>query len=211
MSRCENLLELSVSDFLAATAERSATPGGGSVAGVVGALATALGQMSLNFTRGKRKYAEHADAHDTLAARLDRARAMFEQLVSDDATAYRLYREATRQEDGADKDRAVALATAAAIDVPREVAKLSLALLRDLAAFAPTSNKYLITDLLSAGALAAAACRLCDYNVRVNLPNVSDGAAAEDIRKASADDLAAAEALRDDLERAAEDWLAPQA
>ncbi|MFW6132670.1 MAG: cyclodeaminase/cyclohydrolase family protein [Planctomycetota bacterium] len=208
MSRCENLLELSVRDFAAATAERTATPGGGSVAGVVGALSAALGEMSLNFTRGKKKYAAHAEAHEKLAGRLVRARAMFEQLVADDAAAYRLYRDATKCADGPDRDEAVAVATAATIDVPREVAKLSVALLRDLKALAPTSNPHLITDLLGAATLAAATCRLCDYNVRVNLANVADRAAAEDIRRASAEDVAAADALRDELEVAAADWLA---
>ena len=87
-------MSFSVRDFAAAVAEKRPTPGGGTVAGVVGALATALGEMVLSFTRGKEAFAEFADAHDALAMRLARARGMFADLTADDAAAYTLYTEA---------------------------------------------------------------------------------------------------------------------
>ncbi|HUS46878.1 MAG TPA: cyclodeaminase/cyclohydrolase family protein [Phycisphaerae bacterium] len=203
----ENLLEMSVADFIAATAAKTPTPGGGSVAGVVGALGTALGQMALNFTRGKKKYAEHEEFYERLGKRLEIAAKMFQDLVADDVAAYRLYQEAAKQEDSPQKQAAVQLATAAAIDVPREVTKLSLAVLADLKALQPRSNPYLITDLLAAGLLAVAAAKLSDYNVRINVPNVDDNRAAADIKKASADDLAKAQAILEELEQAAKEFL----
>jgi formiminotetrahydrofolate cyclodeaminase len=203
----EDLLKQSVEDFIASAAAKTPTPGGGSVAGVVGALAAALGEMALNFTRGKKKYAQHAEAHDHLAGRLERAREIFCRLVADDVAAYRLYQATSRQEDSPEKDAAVQVAVAAAVNVPREVAKLALALLEDLKAFQPTCNPWLITDLLAGGALAVAASRLSDYNVRINLPQVSDRQAAEEIARASAADLAKAEGLLAELEAAAREHL----
>ena len=61
MSESINFMDLPVKDFIAATAAKTPTPGGGSVAGAVGAMGVALGQMSLVFTQVKKKFAEHED------------------------------------------------------------------------------------------------------------------------------------------------------
>ena len=203
----KDMMSMTVAEFIAATADKTPTPGGGSVAGVVGALAVALGEMSLVFTRGKKKFAEHEEFYAHLAGRLAKARGMFQLLVSDDVAAYSLYQDATRREEGPDKAAAVQLALAAAIDVPRQAAKLALAVMEDLLVLAPRCNPYLISDLTAGAALAAATVRLCDYNVRVNVPQVADRAAAEEIRAASAGDLMAAEKLLADIEQSAKSLL----
>lgn len=203
----QDVLSLSVRDFVSGTGAKTPTPGGGSVAGVVGALAVALGQMSLNFTRGKKKYAEHEPFYEHLARRLDLARQMFESLIADDMAAYRLYQDSTRMEAGADKDQAVQLALAAAVDVPRESAKLALALLGDLKDFAPKCSKFLISDLVASAALAVAVTRLSDYNVRINVPGLSDRQAAEDVHKASAADVRRAVGLLAEIEQGCKDLL----
>jgi len=203
----ENLLEMSVARFIEATAAKTPTPGGGSVAGVVGALGSALARMALNFTRGKKKYAEHEELHAHLARRLETASAMFQGLVADDVAAYRLYQAAMKQDESPAKKQAVQLATAAAIDVPREVTKLALAVLDDLKALRPVCNPYLITDLLAAGVLAVAAAKLSDYNVRINVPYVEDKQAAAEIKQSSADDLKKADAKLKELEQAAREQL----
>lgn len=200
MSETKDFTAMPVSEFVACTAAKTATPGGGSIAGVAGALGTALGEMALNFTRGKKKFADHEAFHTHLGERLERARGMFQDLIADDVQAYQLYQQATRQDDGPEKDEAVQLATAAAISVPRETAKLALAIMDDMKALADKCNPYLITDLLAAGALLAATVRLSDYNVRVNVPNLTDKAAAADIKQGSADDLTRAIALLDEIE-----------
>jgi len=197
----EDYLSMSVRDFAAATSDKTPTPGGGSVAGVVASLGVALGEMALNFTRGKKKFAAHEEYYEQLSHRLIRARGMFFDLVADDVAAYKLYQAATRQDDGPAKDEAVELATAAAIDVPREVAKLALAVMEDMKALLPKSNTYLITDLLASAALSAAAVRLCDYNVRINVPNLADKQAAGEVKQTSADDLARANALLAEIEQ----------
>ncbi len=202
MSGNEDILNKSVREFAAATAAKSPTPGGGSVAGAVGSLSAALGEMSLNFTRGKKKYAEHEEYYAQLATRLENARKMFENLVADDIQAYKLYQEAQKQEDGPDKQQAVQLATAAAIDVPRETTKLSLAVLKDLEQFADKCNPWLITDLMASAALAVATIQLSDYNVCVNIPSVSDKSAAEEILQSSKADLAKAKELFEIIEKA---------
>ena len=207
MSEQTDILSLAVRDFLASTAAKTPTPGGGSVAGVVGALGTALGEMALNFTRGKKKFAEHEECHAHLASLLQRARRMFEDLTGEDIAAYQLYQSSARLEEGPQRQAAMELATAAAINVPREVAKLSLAVLEDLKELVDKSNPGLITDLLGGAALAAAAVRLSDYNVRINVPYLSDKVVGEEIRQASAADVQRALGLHEDIESAARKYL----
>lgn len=202
-----DVLDASVRKFIASVAAKTPTPGGGSVAGVVGAMATALGEMALVFTSGKKKFASHQEFYDRLAPRLAKARAMFLDLVGDDMAAYSLYQDASRREDGGDKEQAVQLALAAATNVPREAAKLMLAVLGDFAAFADKCSPYLVSDLVAGAALAVAVVRISDYNVRVNVPNVTDRAAAQEVHHASAADVARAEELFSQIDQAARKHL----
>jgi formiminotetrahydrofolate cyclodeaminase len=199
----KDLLSLSVRDFAAATADKTPTPGGGSVAGTVGMLAVALGEMTLNFTRGKKKYAEHEPYYEHLGKRLLNARRMFEQLVGDDVAAYSYYQEVSKQPDGPQKDQAMQTATAAAISVPREATKLALALLEDLRELQPKCNPWLISDLVAGAALAVATIEMSDLNVRINAPNVADKQAAADLRQASRSDLEKARAMYAQIDLAA--------
>ena len=201
MSDNEDYLSLSVREFAAVTADKTPTPGGGSVAGVVASLGVALGEMALNFTKGKKKFAEHEEYYAGLSSRLARARGMFCDLVADDVAAYKLYQSVSKQDQGPEKDEAMEIATAAAINVPREATKLALAVMADMKELAGKCNPWLITDLLASAALSAAAVRLSDYNVRINVPNLADKQAARDVKQASADDLARADSLLAEIEQ----------
>ncbi|MBN1942352.1 MAG: cyclodeaminase/cyclohydrolase family protein [Phycisphaerae bacterium] len=202
MDQAREMLCSSVEQFVAATAAKQPTPGGGSVAGLVAALAAALGEMSLNFTRGKKKYAEHEAFHAHLGARLEKTRRMFLDLIADDVTAYGMYAQTSQMPDGPGKKEAEALALAAAIDVPRETAKLALALQEDLLSLADKCNPWLLSDLIAAGTLAAAVTVLCDLNVRINAKHLSEAAAAADLRAASTADRARAAELAEQIEKA---------
>ena len=207
MTEESKILSQSVVEFTAATAAKSPTPGGGSVAGVVGALGVALGEMSLNFTRGKKKFADHAETHAEIGDRLNRAREMFLDLVDDDIIAYGMYDQAVKLPDGNEKDQAMQLALAGAIDVPRQAAKLALAVQGDLLRLADICNPYLLSDLIAAGVLASAAVVLCDLNVRVNTPHLTDPQAAKDIQTASTADRARAAELALKIEETAVKYL----
>jgi formiminotetrahydrofolate cyclodeaminase len=206
MTEPADMLNQSIRDFADATAAKTPTPGGGSVAGVVGALATALGEMSLNFTRGKKSYAQHAALYEELAPRLTHARHMFQDLVADDMAAYGMYAQAMKQPDD-QKDEAMQLALAAAIDVPRQTAKLALAVLGDLQRLADKCNRFLVTDLVGAATLAASVTVLCDMNVKINTRDLDDPQAAEDIRTASTSDRRRAADLATAIETTATTWL----
>jgi len=182
-------LSLSVRDFISATAGRQPTPGGGSAAGIIGALGAALGEMALNYTRGKKEFAEHEEFYSRVGRHLNRARTMFDALTNDDAEAYQLYREASKIPKGPEREESLQLALAAAIDVPREMAKLALAALTDLQALAQKCNPLLISDVKAGAVLSAAVVTICHYNVQINVPQFADRDAAQEILAASLSDL----------------------
>lgn len=195
----DELMGLAVKDFAAATAAKAPIPGGGSVAGAVGAMATGLGEMVLAFTRGKKKFASFAASHDALAVRLARARGMFADLTADDATAYMLYREANACQDDT-KDEKMQTALAAAINVPREMTALAMSVLTALVELGPNCNQYLLSDLAAAAVLCEATVRLCDLNVRVNANFLPDSQAADELRQVASRDCERAAELRRQVE-----------
>ena len=201
MDQAKKILDSSIRDFAEATAAKQPTPGGGSVAGVVASLAVALGEMSLNFTRGKKKFAEHEELYAKLGNRMKKSRKMFGDLIADDIAAYGMYSETAKLPDGPQKDEAVQLALAASVDVPRQMAKLSLALLGDLKLLGECCNPYLVSDLIAAATLAAAVTVMCDLNVRVNTTGVTETDAANDIRTASTADRKKAAHLAAQIEQ----------
>lgn len=208
MTAERDLLALSVREFVDRTAAKTPTPGGGSVAGVVGALAVGLGEMALNFTRGKKKFAEHEGYYAELSPRLEAARRTLLDLVAADVRAYELYQAATRLgDDDPGKPAAQAKALAAAIDVPRRAAAMALALLEDLRGFADKCSTWLVSDLAASAALASAALRLSDYNVRINALSVPDREQADELRRCSGDDCRRGEALLAEIEAAVRDAL----
>jgi len=207
LGQTNDILSMPIREFAATTAAKTPTPGGGSVAGVVGSLAVALGEMSLNFTRGKKKFAEHESLYEHLARRLARTREMFEGLVADDIAAYTLYQQTTQMPDGAEKESQMHTALAAAINVPREMSKLALSLEEDLLALSDKCSRWLVSDLVAAAALAVAVVQMSDYNVRINAPNLPASDQADEIRQASRDDLEKARRLHQQIDQSVKEHL----
>jgi len=199
----KDFLNMTVRQFIQVTADKTPTPGGGSIAAVVGALATALGEMALAFTRGKKKFTAHEELYVQVADRAQRARGLFLELVKDDVAAFELYQQTSRMEAGGEKDRAMQTALAAAINVPRQTSKLALAVMKDMASLADKCNPYLASDLLAGAALIEATVRLCDYNVLANTPQMPDSDQAGELRQASVSDVQQARNLRETIERTA--------
>lgn len=184
----QDILQKPVSQFLSDLAAKRPTPGGGSVAGLVAALSSALGRMSLAYSQGKSALAEHEAVHARIQRRLETAGALAEQLIAEDIEAFSLYQQLRDMHDGPEKTQATRTALAAAINVPRELTKLALALLDDLMALVDKTTAWLISDLQAAAALAVATCRLCEYNVETNAAGLDDATAAEELIAAAAAD-----------------------
>ena len=163
-----------VEAFLAATAARQPTPGGGSVTALVGALAAAIGQMALQYSIGKNTPPDRLPPLQSAVAELEQHRASLLQLMAEDQTAYASVT-ALHRTPG---DPAVLqIAMTQAVHVPQRIAWAGLEILQQCEAVAEAVNPRLLSDLAVCADLAMATVRCATYNGRVNLPEISDAAA----------------------------------
>jgi glutamate formiminotransferase / formiminotetrahydrofolate cyclodeaminase len=156
--------------FLDDTAAATATPGGGSVAALAGALAAALTQMVAGLTLGKKKYADVQSKAEAILAEAARLRQQLTKAISEDIAAFDQVMVAIRSKDLSEEARAEALeaATIGAGDVPLRVALLS----RDVAVLAQMiaqiGNVNAVSDAAAAAFMAQASVQAAALNVRIN-------------------------------------------
>lgn len=167
--------------LLDAIAAKSPTPGGGAVAGAIGALGSALAQMVVNYTIGKKRFAAYEDELQDALAQLQRARDAMLELAEEDAAAYALVSELSALPE--DDDRRVAEygnAIRLATNTPLATAGAGVAMLRLLSSLAPKTNPYLKSDLLIAALLADATVHAAAHNVRINVPTLRSAVGDEE-------------------------------
>src|SRR5271167_2815288 len=167
--------------FLEAVAAPTATPGGGSVSALAGALAASLGQMVAGLSRKKKSQAAHVDK---LSAELDSLRRIADELaeaIDRDASAYDAVLAAFKlpqgnTEETQKRETSIQSATKGAADVPLQVAELSVALFERLGQLDAIAAASMRSDLEVARYMAAAGARGALANVEINLDGVTDSA-----------------------------------
>jgi formiminotetrahydrofolate cyclodeaminase len=175
-----------IREFLEATAAKQPAPGGGSVAALVGALAAAIGEMTLNYSVGRKSNIPETEGilrHSLLE--LTRARKLLLSLMEEDQAAYDLLSATRKMPDSAEKTSQMNVSLLACIRVPQAMAACGLAVLQELDRVWEITNVYLLSDLAVCGELAMATVRCGVYNVRANLPSLNDGAERQHFEKAT--------------------------
>jgi len=177
--------------FLEAVAEPTATPGGGSVAALAGALGASLGQMVASLSRKKKSQASHADQlSDALAEFQASARALSEAIDRDAASfshvmaAYKLPKDTSELER--QRDAAVQQALHGAASVPLEVARASAEVFDRLGQLESISSPSMYSDIRVGRLMAAAAVRGALENVAINLESITDSEFVTRLRADSA-------------------------
>jgi glutamate formiminotransferase/formiminotetrahydrofolate cyclodeaminase len=179
--RSSDSAEPTLAGFTAAVASSAPTPGGGSVAAHVGALAAALAQMVAGLTLGRPKFAQADAEMRTVLEESSALASTLSSLVARDADSYAAvsaaYKMPKEPEAAATARReAIAQALMGAARVPLETAQACLRVAQ-LAAMAATSgNPNAVSDAGVAALLAEAACRGAAYNVRINVAALGDPA-----------------------------------
>ncbi len=167
--------------FLEAVAAPTATPGGGSVSALAGALAASLGQMVAGLSRKKKSQAAYVDM---LSRELDSLRRIADELAEDidrDAAAYDAVMAAFKlphgnAEEVQKRESAIQTATKGASDVPLQVAEHTVALFERLGQLDAIAAASMRSDLEVARYMAAAGARGALANVEINLEGIADSA-----------------------------------
>ena len=162
-------------DFLNAAAARQPTPGGGSVTALVGALAAAMGEMTLNYSIGRKGHEAFEGELRPALAELNRARALLLQLMTEDQAAYQAITAARKlPESDPARRQQFDVALLACIRVPQAIAATAVAIIELADRVANFVNPHLLSDLAVCADLAMATARCAVYNVRANLPDLTD-------------------------------------
>jgi glutamate formiminotransferase/formiminotetrahydrofolate cyclodeaminase len=169
----------SLSGFVASVASPSPTPGGGSVAAHVGALAAALAQMVAGLTVGKKKYAAVDAEMRELAVRAAGLGNTLAALVARDAAAYSIVAAAYKlpaEGDSQQREKTAKIDAALlhAAEVPLETARACADVAELALAVAERGNTNAASDAGVAALLAEAGCVGASYNVRINVGALSE-------------------------------------
>ncbi len=173
------LIENTLKDFIAQTASSSPAPGGGSASALAGALGTALAEMVVNLTIGKKKYADVSDELTALLPKLSAIRQELCAAVDRDTEAFNevmVARSLPKETEEQMKARQAAIqeATIGATRVPLGVMEASLKAMEMTLAVARKGNKNSISDAGVAALLLSSAIDGAALNVRINLSGLPD-------------------------------------
>ena len=173
------LAKLSVKDFLAKTAGSDPVPGGGSVAALNAAIASALTEMVANLTIGKKKYEDKEDLMRRIASSAGNYMASFVRDIDADSEAYNKVFEAFKlpketEEEKAERTKEIQAATKMAAEIPMEVARKALDMMDIIASVAEHGNQNAVTDACVSMMTARTAVLAALLNVKINLSSIKD-------------------------------------
>jgi len=173
------LVEQRVIDFVAATASKEPTPGGGAIAALTAATGAALAEMVANLTFGKKGYEAVQTEMEALQAKAEEIRNRMLELSQADADVFNIFMKAlglpkNTNEEKAIRTAAIQQAYKDAAMVPFEIGELAnqIFYLAELAS--RKGNQNLITDGIIAAINARAAVKSAFLNVRINLSGIKD-------------------------------------
>lgn len=173
------LIDLTIKEFLAKTAGSDPVPGGGSIAALNGAIASALAEMVANLTIGKKKYEDKEEQMKQLAASMNNHQVFFLKDIDADSDAYNKVFDAFKlpketDEEKAERSKQIQAATKIAAEVPMEVARRAYTIMDLIAEVAEDGNQNAITDACVSMMSARTAVLGAILNVKINLSSLKD-------------------------------------
>jgi glutamate formiminotransferase / formiminotetrahydrofolate cyclodeaminase len=181
---------VSIASFFDSVAGATPTPGGGTVAAFVGALAAALATMVANLTIGKKKYAASETEMRDVQRRAEAARSRLMGLARRDSEAFEAVLKARKLPEGSAelgeaRGQALSAAELDAARVPLETAEVCLEVLELAEIAAKVGNSNAVTDAGVAALMARAAGEGALLNVEINLKSLASSADKNDVESAS--------------------------
>ncbi len=170
------LTDMSLTIFSEQVASKKATPGGGSVAAYMGAMAAALLCMVSRITLGKKEPPKEPERLEHVVRVGEDLRAKFLKLVADDAESFNAVMKAFKisKEDQETRRKAIQEGTKKAAEVPLSTLDYSVQVIRLAQEVATHGAMSALSDVSTARAAARAAGEGAASNVLVNLASLDD-------------------------------------
>ncbi len=167
--------------FLDSVAAKTPTPGGGSVAALVGALAAALGSMVCRLTVGRKDYEAVSEELSSALRKTERLRRRLTETIKIDANTYSkviqtIRTKAETPDAAAAKRAALQSAYKKAAEVPLDMMLDIEVLVTSLKQIASEGNVNAASDIGVAALMARAACEGACLNIETNVLHLNDSA-----------------------------------
>lgn len=187
------LVDLKVTDFLNKVAGSDPVPGGGSVAALNGAIASALTAMVAGLTIGKKGYEDTAEIMKHIQTLALTQKTGFVADIDRDSEAYNKVFDCFKLPKNTDEEKNIRSATIQeatkfAALVPMQVARNAYELMGIIADVAKLGNRNAVTDACVAMMSARSAVLGALMNVRINLGSLKDRTFVEQLQS-EADEL----------------------
>ena len=187
------LVDLKVTDFLNKVAGSDPVPGGGSVAALNGAIASALAAMVAGLTSGKKGSEDPGEIMKHIQTLALTQKTGFVVDIDRDSEAYNKVFDCFKLPKSTDEEKkirsaAIQEATKFAALVPMQVARNAYELMGIIADVAKMGNRNAVTDACVAMISARSAVLAALMNVRINLGSLKDRTFVEQLQS-EADEL----------------------
>ena len=186
--------KMEIRAFLDELASDSPAPGGGSVAALCASLGSALVSMVANLTIGKEKYKESWQLMEDVVGKSESLRFQFVDLMNKDTESFNVFMAALKmpkatEDEKCSRKKAMGEASKLATEIPLLTLESCVEMAELAYLAAKNGNTNTISDAGSAALIAEAAGRAAAYNVKINLPGVTDESFAADFKARMEDAL----------------------
>ena len=174
-----NYVDAPLRKYIEDASSGTPTPGGGSVAALVGALGTAMASMASSLTIGNEKFKNVEPEIRVILGKCNEGREELLNMVNEDIECYGCVTEAyslPKSTDNEKKERTAAIQEALkkAVDVPLKVLNCCLKVLEEIRRLADITNPNLISDVGVAALMTNAALLGGKLNVDINIASIRD-------------------------------------
>jgi len=197
----KDIFEVTLNEFIDTTASDSSTPGGGSVAAVVGALGSALVQMVGNLTTGKKKYEDVEDEVKNLLNKSSKIMSKLKDLTRADIEYFDTFIKVLgmpkeTEEQKQKRTEAIQHALKEAANTPMAIARLGIEMLSIANRMAEIGSKMVISDAGVAAYLIESSIHSALITADSNLVFIKDEKFVDNMNKEKKDLQEKAIALR---------------
>lgn len=184
-------LDKPLKDFINDTSSGTPTPGGGSVAALVGALGSSLLNMVGNFTSNKEKFKSVQQDVQKILKELNLFTFRFCELVQKDISAYQNFSQVSSlprdsSEERETRRKLMQEALKKAVGPPLRTCESCFELMKIASRLLEIGNPHLISDVGVGAILAKASLESAALNVEINLSYIKDQQFIEEKRESLA-------------------------